>query len=183
MAFSSSDTDAEKNMVILFQQGEIGSYNNLYNKYAPAILGVLIRTIGDQQLAEECMQAAFIKIWAERQNYNPSKERLFTWLLKIAKSCVANIPAVQKKYVDEEIREEINLVCATDIKAYLMEKKQLEGENFAAGIDKSVKQAMQLVYFESCSFTAAAEKAGLSAEILRRKIVMTIKQLKGSQLA
>lgn len=183
MEFSSSDTDAEKNMLILFQQGEINSYNNLYNKYAPAILGVLIRTIGDKYLAEECMQTVFIRIWAERLNYNPSKERLFTWLLKIAKSCAANILTVHKKYLDEEIREEINLVYAADIKVYLINKKQLEGASFAAQIDESLKQAIQLVYFESCSFTTAAEKAGISTEILRGKMVMTIKQLKGSQLA
>jgi len=183
MAVPSPLDDLDKNMGVLFLQGDKRDYLKLYNKYAPAVLGVLTRTIGNQKLAEECINESFCKIWAERLNYDPEKERLFTWMLKIAKSCPLFGSLAIEKHLDDEIREGMDLVYATDIKSYLHEKQRMEGDNFAAGVDASIKQAIHLIYFENCSFAAAAEKLNISVDTLRGKMVKTIKQLKGSVLA
>lgn len=175
--------DLDKNMVVLFQQGDKSDYLKLYNKYAPAVLGVLTRTLGNQKLAEECVHESFCKIWAERLNYDPAKERLFTWMLKIARSCALFVPLAEKGHLDDEIREEIDLVYATDIKAYLVEKQRTDGDVFAAGVDADIREAIDLIYFENYNFALAAEKLKISVDALRGKMVKTIKQLKGSVIA
>lgn len=183
MAIPSALDDLDKNMVVLFQQGDKSDYLKLYNKYAPAVLGVLTRTLGSQNLAEECVNESFCKIWTERLNYDPAKERLFTWMLKIARSCALFVPFAGKGHLDDEIREEIDLVYATDVKLYLCEKQRIDGEGFASGIDDDIRQAIRLIYFENCNFAVAAEKLGMPVDTLRGKMVKTIKQLKGSVLA
>lgn len=184
MANPSPLDDMDKNIVILFQRGHESDYLNLYNKYAPAVLGVLTRTLGNQQLAEECAKEAFCRIWAERLNYNPDKERLFTWMLKIARSS-ALFGAVMagKGQLDNEIREGIDLVYATDVKSYLHERQRTEGDSFMLGISTDIKEAIRLIYFENCSFAVAAQKLGVPADHLRGEMIKTIKQLKGSVLA
>lgn len=172
--------DIENNMVRLFKQGEKHGYRQLYHHYGPAILGVLTRSVKDQQLAEEYVCETFCKIWAERNNYDPARERLFTWMLKIAKSCL--VPAAEKQFT-AKIREEIDLVYGTDITAYLQEIRQQEGSSFASGIKEIIKDAIQLIYFESYSFAEAAQKLGLSEETLTGEVVKTIKQLKRSVAA
>lgn len=183
MAIPSPLDDLDKNMVVLFQQGDKSDYLKLYNKYAPAVLGVLTRTLGSQTLAEECINESFCKIWAERLNYDPTKERLFTWMLKIARSCAGFVPLAEKGHLDDEIREEIDLVYATDIKAYLIKKQCNDGDGFAQGVTAEIKRAIDLIYFENCNFALAAEKLGMSVDALRGKMVKTIKQLKGSVIA
>ncbi|WP_158798434.1 RNA polymerase sigma factor [Pedobacter sp. L105] len=183
MATPSSLDVIDKNMVTLFQQGNEDDYLKLYNKYAPAVLGVLTRTIGDQKLAEDCMHEAFFKIWSERLNYDPSKERLFTWMLKIAKTSKLYGALAKEKFLDDEIREGFDLVYACDLKKYLQEKQRTEGEQFAAGVDVILREAIRLIYFESYGFAAAAEKLNMSVENLRGEMVKTLKQLKGSVLS
>jgi len=184
MANSSPLDDMDKNMVALFHRGDKNDYLNLYNKYAPAVLGILTRTLGNQELAEECVKEAFCKIWSERLSYNPEKERLFTWMLKIARnSALFGSLAAAKEQLDNEIREGIDLVYATDIKAYLQGRQHAEGENFTAGISTDIKEAIRLIYFENCSFAIAAQKIGVSVDSLRGEMIKTIKQLKGSILA
>ena len=183
MANSSPLDDMDNNFVALFQRGNKEDYLRLYNKYAPAVLGVLTRTIGDQKLAENCMNQAFCKIWSQRLDYDPSKERLFTWMIKIAKVNATCGPLGEQAFIADEIREEIDLVYATDMKAYLQEKKRTEGNNFAVGVDETIKEALHLIYFKSYSFAAAAEKLGISVDVLRANMVRTLKQLKGSVLA
>nr|GFD57369.1 hypothetical protein [Tanacetum cinerariifolium] len=85
-------------------------------------------------LAEECVKASFCEMWNKRLTFDPSKERLFTWMLKMVKGsdsfqCVKN-----DQFIDNEIREEIDLVYATDIKFFLQQKNEDDGERFAAEI-------------------------------------------------
>lgn len=183
MTIPSALDDLEKNMVVLFQQGDKSDYLKLYDKYAPAFLGVLTRTLRNQKLAEECVSESFCKMWIERLNYNPAKERLFTWMLKIVRSCAACEPLVEKSHLGDEIREQIDLIYATDIKTYLLEKQHAEGPDFAVEIDADIRQAIHLIYFENCSFALAAEKLRMSVDYLRGAMVKTIKRLKGSVLA
>ena len=83
----------------------------------------------------------------------------------------------------DEIREEIDLVYAMDIKRYLQEMQKTQGEQFAAGLDLSIREAIHLIYFESFSFAGAAQKIGIPVDTLRGKMIQTIKQIKGSFLA
>ena len=173
----------DKNMVTLFQQGDESDYLKLYNKYAPAVLGILTRTLGDQKLAEECINETFCNVWSQRLNYNPEKERLFTWMLKVAKTSKIYGTLAKEKFLDDEIREGFDLVYATDIKKYLQEKQRTEGDQFAVGVDATIREAIHLIYFESYSFAAAAEKLGMTVDALRGEMVKTLKQLKGSVLS
>jgi RNA polymerase sigma factor (sigma-70 family) len=184
MASPSPLDDMERNIVVLFQRGYPDDYHNIYNKYAPAVLGVLTRTLGNQKLAEDCVKEAFCRIWSERLSYDPQKERLFTWMLKIARgAAMFGAVAVAQDQLDNEIREGIDLVYATDIKAYLHERQRAEGDSFTTGISTDIRAAIQLIYFENCSFAVAAQKLMIPADQLRGEMIKTIKQLKGSVLA
>lgn len=169
--------DMEKNITALFKQGDKSGCALLYQYYGSAVFGVLTRMVKDQQLAEKYIVQVFCEIWDQRLNYDPVTGSLFPWILKIVKSCIA------AQYIDTISREEINLIYATDIQAWLQEIKAEQGDNFAADIDETRKEALRLVYFESFSFVAAAEKLQLSSDALKLEIVKTIKQLKGSVLA
>lgn len=183
MANPNSLDHIDNNIVDLFRHGDKNDYLKLYAKYAPAILGVLTRTLGNQELAEKCVNETFCRVWSERNNYDPTKERVFTFVLKIAKACAAKWPMDEKVNLHDEIREEIDLVYATDIRSYLLEKKLTEGDNFAGAVDEVIREAIGLIYFKSYSFSAAAAELNLSVDTLREKMVKAIKQLKGSILA
>jgi RNA polymerase sigma-70 factor (ECF subfamily) len=183
MILPSALTDVDDNLVTLFQHGDKEVYTRLYNKYAPAVLGVLSRMVGDKALAEECTNDAFCTIWAQRKDYDPAKERLFTWMIKIAKHCAACLPPEKRNQMADEIREEIDLVYAMDIKRYLQDMQKEQGDNFAAGLDVTIREAIHLIYFESYSFAGAAQKMSIPVDSLRGKMIQTIKQIKGSLLA
>lgn len=175
--------ELDNSIVALFKQGYQQDYLKLYNKYAPAVYGVLLRTLGDEKMAEQCVHASFVEIWAQRLTYDPAKERLFTWMLKIAKGSAKCAAMANGKYLDDEIREEIDLVYATDIRKYLHEKRDADGADFAAGVSAEIKEAIHFIYFEGLSFSAAAAQLNLPVETLRGKMIKTIKQLKGALLS
>ena len=47
----------------------------LYDKYAAALFGVIVRMCKDKEVAEDILQESFIKIWEKIQSYDPAKGR------------------------------------------------------------------------------------------------------------
>ncbi|CAN5323414.1 sigma-70 family RNA polymerase sigma factor [soil metagenome] len=58
----------------------------LYDHYSGALYSVVLRIVRKEEVAEECLQDVFIKIWDRMVSYDPSKGRLFTWMLNIARN-------------------------------------------------------------------------------------------------
>ena len=57
------------------------AFTCLYDTYAPAVFGEILRTVNNRQAAENLLHDVFIAIWQKSDEFNPEKERLFTWIL------------------------------------------------------------------------------------------------------
>jgi len=62
-------------------------YKNYYNQLYKTAYGIL----KDHTLSSDAMQESFIKIWENRDKYNPKAGRLYTWMLKIVKNKTIDI--------------------------------------------------------------------------------------------
>ena len=61
-------------------------FDYLYNHYAGALYGVIIRITKRDDIAEEVLQDVFVRIWQRIDQYDPVKGRLFTWMINIARN-------------------------------------------------------------------------------------------------
>ena len=62
------------------------AFSYLYDNYAAALNGIIIKMVDDTQLAEDILQEAFLKIWNNFKQYDSSKGRLFTWMINITRN-------------------------------------------------------------------------------------------------
>lgn len=58
----------------------------LYDQYSGALYSVVNKVLPDNELANDVLQTVFINIWRRFDSYDPSKGRLFTWMLNIARN-------------------------------------------------------------------------------------------------
>ncbi|MGY3055704.1 DNA-directed RNA polymerase specialized sigma24 family protein [Pedobacter sp. UYEF25] len=174
-AFSPS----ERHTIVLFQKGDKNAFLELYARYAPAILGMLTRVVGDREQAEKYLDESFCTFWSERHTYDTGKERLFTWMVKIALDCV-EAKAVKTKHVDLHIRELVDLSCGMDVGSYLRNKKCVEA--LGTYVDPPIKQAIEMLYFKPYSYNTAAEKLRFSVNFLKREVIRTIRKLKHTDI-
>ena len=91
-------SEADQCFAELLKTKNLEAFAQLYDRYAGALYGFICRTTPDRVQAEALLQQVFIKAWKEIDCYNPSKERLFTWLLRLTiKVCgqtIENIKAI-----------------------------------------------------------------------------------------
>lgn len=86
---------SEQELVSLLQQRNESSFSYLYDNYAGALSGVIHAIIPDPETVKDVLQEVFISIWKKIGLYDPSKGRLFTWMLNVARN--AAIDKVRSK--------------------------------------------------------------------------------------
>lgn len=74
------------------------AFKQLYNKHAPALYSVILQIVSDQETANKVLVEVFHTIRHNIESFDPSKERLFTWMLNIARqvSVKETIPFYQQ---------------------------------------------------------------------------------------
>ncbi len=76
----------EKEIIALFAKADKKAMDLLYDHYADALYGIVSRMLPREESAHDVMQDSFVKIWKNCKEYDPSKGRLFTWLVRIVRN-------------------------------------------------------------------------------------------------
>jgi RNA polymerase sigma-70 factor (ECF subfamily) len=79
-------TYSEQELVTLLQQQSENAFSYLYDNYSAALLGIINSIVQEKESANDVLQEVFVNIWKKISSYDPSKGRLFTWMLNVARN-------------------------------------------------------------------------------------------------
>jgi len=134
-------------LVYMLKQHTRESFAELYDKYSPALYGIICKIINDATAAEDVLQEAFVKIWKNIDNYTEEKGSLFTWVLSIARhTAIDYLRSKQHKFRQqiqnsgehEYIDRHAPVVAETVASGY---------RNIIARLEPKYRQVLDLVYF------------------------------------
>jgi RNA polymerase sigma factor (sigma-70 family) len=92
---TTKSTYSEQELVALLQQRNDKAFSYLYDNYSGALFGIVNSIVTDREAANDVLQNVFVNIWRKIESYDPSKGRLFTWMLNVARN--ASIDEVRSK--------------------------------------------------------------------------------------
>jgi RNA polymerase sigma-70 factor (ECF subfamily) len=58
----------------------------LYDRYAPAVMGLALKMLGDRALAEEVVQETFWRVWRNADSFRAQRGSFPAWLFGIARN-------------------------------------------------------------------------------------------------
>jgi RNA polymerase sigma-70 factor (ECF subfamily) len=76
--------DDDATLVAALADGDPRALELVYDRYSRGVYALALRLLGDGPAAEEVVQETFIKLWRQPGAYQPSRGRLFAWLLGVA---------------------------------------------------------------------------------------------------
>lgn len=100
----------ESDLVTLLQSGDEDSFAYLYDRYSAALYGAILQVIPQKEKAEDVLQEVFIKIYRNVNRYDPSKGRLFTWMMQISRNAAIDLVRSQDYRNDQknlELKESV----------------------------------------------------------------------------
>ena len=71
-------------------QGDVAAFEVLYDRYAPTVLGIVLKIIEDRALAENLLQETFWQVWQSASMYRPESGPFTSWLFRMARQLAMN---------------------------------------------------------------------------------------------
>src|SRR6185312_7052186 len=72
-------------LITLLRSNKEKGISCLYDKYAPALNGIIVRIVKSEKKSEEVLQKTFLKITYTIEHFNGEHCSLFTWMSRIAR--------------------------------------------------------------------------------------------------
>jgi RNA polymerase sigma-70 factor (ECF subfamily) len=70
--------------------GDRPAFEELYRRYARAVLGLALRRLGDRGRAEDAAQEAFVAIWRSARTFDPGRGAGAPWLYAVARNAITD---------------------------------------------------------------------------------------------
>ena len=74
----------EAGLVAAVARADSRALELVYERHSRGVYSLALRLLGDGPAAEEVVQETFLKLWRQPDAYQPSRGRLFAWLLGVA---------------------------------------------------------------------------------------------------
>lgn len=103
----------EDTLISLLQKKDQRAFNYLYDHYAGALYGIVIRIVSLKEYADEVIQDVFVKIWKYIDSFDAARGKLYTWIINIARNSA--IDYVKSKSVQNEQKNQ-SLPDIVDVK-------------------------------------------------------------------
>jgi len=173
-----SDPDIE--LMLRFQAGDDGAFEQLVLKHQKGVLNVVYRYLGDRSGAEDAAQEVFIKVYRARRSYQP-QAKFSTWLYRITVNhCLNEIrsrrsapagPAPIEEMIEEPVGHDPGAgLNAADLRRAVKEAIDSLPDN--------QRVAVLLARFEELSYEEIAEAMQVSLEAVKSLLFRAKENLK-----
>ncbi len=168
-------------LLVRTAQRDRTAFAALYKATSAKLMGICWRILVRRDLAEECLQEAYVKIWEHAGSYDRAKASPIAWMAAIARN----------RALDDARRRHITLVedaaemheTAADLPHPLDSMEQSdELKRLLAclkGLDEDKRQVVLLAYYRGMSRDALAARFNRPTATIKTWLYRSLAQLKG----
>ncbi|MCU0353076.1 MAG: sigma-70 family RNA polymerase sigma factor [Cytophagales bacterium] len=172
-------TLAEDQLVALLKQHDRKGFEYLYDRYSAALYGVVLRIVRTEEVAEDVVQEAFVKIWKNVAAYDKSKGTLFTWVLNIARNTAIDKVRTQDFKQQASIQDLEQNVSMLDRQANELPQVDFIGmEKHVAQLRPEHRLVVDYLYFKGYTQTELAEELDIPLGTVKTRIKAAINHLR-----
>jgi len=170
---------SEDELVSSLRRQDQKAFSYLYDSYAGALNGVIMRLVEDKALAEDILQEAFYKIWNNFSLYDSSKGRLFTWMLNIARNLTIDMLRSKGYKKQQKIAGNENSVDSVKDENSLSERFDSIGiRNQLGALKPEQRILIELAYFGGYTQEEIAKEIGIPLGTVKTRIRSAIIELR-----
>lgn len=171
----------EPELILAIQNKEKIGAEALYNMYSSSLYGVIFRIVQHEEIAEDLLQDAFLKIWNSFPSYDSSKGKLFTWMVNIARN-IAIDKTRSKEFRNSSKTEDIDNIVLSIEENFKseMNPETLGLKELVEKLKPDHKLILDLVYFKGYTHIEVAEKLEIPLGTVKtrlRNAIITLRKV------
>ena len=171
----------EPQLVSRLKARDRNAFTYLYDYYSPALYGIILRVVKNEEIAEEVLQDSFFKVWDCIGQYTATRGRLFTWLFKVARNLAVD------KLRSKEIQRDLKTNSVADSVHDINNKYHHQQITDAIGIEKLLNHLpknqqliINLLYLQGYTHAEVAKEYDIplgTVKTRHRKALIHLRQL------
>ncbi|SKB38992.1 RNA polymerase sigma-70 factor, ECF subfamily [Sphingobacterium nematocida] len=174
---------SEDDLIDLLKKKDQRAFHYLYDNYAGALYGVVLRVVTNKNYADEVLQDTFVKIWTHGYQFDREKGRLYTWMLNIARN--AGIDYIKSKRIrNDQKNQSLQDIVNSEEKLSFAEtdlEEQLGHIGINSVIDKlkpDWRILIKMAYYEGYTQQEIAEELQIPLGTVKTRVRAALMQLK-----
>ena len=159
--------------------GRLEALDVLYERYKTMAYGIARRITGDDSLAEDVVQEAFLGAWRNADRYVAGRGSVKTWLLAIVHHRA--IDAVRRRKPASELPEEAEGMRTPEPLTLPDVWGEVAGRLDAGAVQTALtalpalqREALELAYFGGLSQTEIAERTGVPLGTVKSRVRLAL---------
>ena len=169
----------EPHLIELLKGKQQVALSYLYDHYSPALYGIVHRIVGQDDVAEEVLQDAFVKIWDKIATYDADKGRLFTWMLNITRNlAIDKLRSKEFTYSTKTDRLD-NIVSSASPTLYVEQQMKDHGLiNLLHTLSPEQQMIVDLIYFKGYTHSEVADEFDMPLGTVKTRLRAAIIKLR-----
>lgn len=162
----------EKDLILLFSNGDQVAFEKIYHLYSPRLLGFLIKLVKSEGHAKELLQEIFIKIWNSRNSIDPEKS-FRSYLFRVAENTVYDFfrkVAREKKLQAELLKINDGFYSHVEEECFSKQNQELL-QNVIDTLPPKRRQVFRLIKMEDYSYEEVSVLLNISTSTISDHIV------------
>jgi RNA polymerase sigma-70 factor (ECF subfamily) len=152
------------------------AFEQLYDRYAPPLYGLIISVVKDQQLAEGALQDTFIKIWRNIDMWDNNKSQLFTWMFSIARNTAIDYVRKQSKAQIVNVEQGLQIPGDSDNQTAL---EHVELTEMLGNLDPKYQEVIKYLYLKGWTQREMAQQTGIPLGTIKSRVSKALELLRG----
>jgi RNA polymerase sigma-70 factor (ECF subfamily) len=163
-------------------EGRQDAMAELYDRYAPMLLGLARKVLTSRDDAEEILQEALVHAWNQAHRYEPSRSSVSTWLVMITRSRA--IDRLRSRRVGERTvaaagREDPRgHASAEGSRRVLHGERRERVRQELARLPGEQRQVLELAFFRGMTQREIAEEHGIPLGTVKTRTLLAMKKLR-----
>ncbi|WP_270182617.1 RNA polymerase sigma factor [Alkalihalobacillus sp. CinArs1] len=141
------------------------------------LINIARRIVNDQQIAEEVVQDVYMEVWNKRNQFDPSKGKLSSWVNQITKNRAIDRIKKEQRSFQETVMEDFRAVNETAYTHDHIEDNHVIDQALTT-LTHEQQEIMRLIYFEGYSQSEVATRKKIPLGTVKSRVRLGIKKLK-----
>ena len=166
-----------ESLIAQVRMGNSNAFQKLYDLTSPKVYGFLLKMLRSQDLAEDVMQEAYVKLWSTANKYDTRRGTVMAWIHTIARYKALDTIALQKKHHEtvDDI-EELQLMDSLDTINDLQEADSIH--NCMQQLASSQRAGIFAAFFQGLTYVELAQSASVPLSTIKSRIRRGLARLK-----
>lgn len=167
----------EAELIALLKDRTETGFSYLYEHYSGALYQAISVLISDKELAADVLQEVFVNIFKRIDSYDPTRSRLYTWMLNVARNAAIDMLR-SKGFRQTQQNREVNDAVYEQTGTTQMAIDQIGLRKMVGQLKTEVRQVVELAYFGGYTQEEISDLLQVPLGTVKTRVRSGLKQLR-----